>query len=119
MKRAKVTIKNIVAYCQGNIRYHLYYSKNLGWLMRNHVREQIDYRINSMNSMCYANGSCIECGCQTPHLQMSNKACEGNCYPRMYDSYFWKGYVDFDHDYIKEYNNFKLDKKNKKFIKVI
>jgi len=90
MEKSKPTVANMIAYCQGNLRYRLYYSNYLGYLMRDHIREQIDFRINSMNRECFNNGSCIKCGCQTTHLQMANKACDGDCYPRMVSKYNWQ-----------------------------
>lgn len=114
-------INNIFAYIQGNIRYHLYYSKHFKFLIRKHIREQIEYRINSMNRECYSNGSCIKCGCSTTHLQMADKKCEGSCYPIMISNKgvweFWKKSkitveILIDSEYI-----WKLDTKNKKFIK--
>ena len=88
MKLSQINSKNVYAYIQGNVRYKLYYSK-LKWLIPNYIREQIDVRINSMNPQCYQLGSCIKCGCQTTHLQMANKACEGNCYPKMLNRRQW------------------------------
>jgi len=78
----KVTIKNIVDYIQGNIRYKLYYSR-FYWMISSCVLHQIEVRINSMNKTCYSQGSCIMCGCKTTALQMSNKSCDNPCYPRM------------------------------------
>jgi len=43
-----------------------------------------------MNRVCYDRGSCIVCGCMTTQLQMSDKACEGNCYPKMFNKREWK-----------------------------
>lgn len=85
----ELTFKNIFYYIQGNIRYKLYYSDLFKWLIRKHIKEQIEYRIKVMNRECYYNGSCIKCGCQTTHLQMCNKACEGSCYPEMFDKVEW------------------------------
>ena len=42
-----------------------------------------------MNKECYNQGSCIKCGCKTTHLQMSNKACKGLCYPSMMNKRKW------------------------------
>lgn len=89
MKAAKVNIRNVIAYLQGNIRYIFYYSW-CRFLIRKHIREQIDFRINSMRRTCYANGFCDECGCKTTQLQMANKSCAGNCYPRMMSRKKWK-----------------------------
>lgn len=57
--------------------------------MRNHIREQIEYRIKVMNPECRNSGSCIKCGCMTTALQMCNKSCEGLCYPPMMNKYYW------------------------------
>lgn len=84
----KITLKNIKAYLQGNYRYRLYYSK-FKWLIRKHIREQIDYRIEIMNPECYKRGTCIGCGCMTTALQMANKQCDGNCYPPMLSKIEW------------------------------
>jgi hypothetical protein len=86
----KINLENSIAYIQGNIRYKLYYNHWLSWLIPDYIHKQIDIRINSMNRKCYSTGSCILCGCQTTHLQMANKSCEGNCYPKMLSRKQWK-----------------------------
>ena len=85
---AKVNLKNIFAYLQGNIRYKIYYSK-VKFLIPYHIIDQIVHRIMSMKTECYNNGSCTECGCMTTQLQMCNKACDGNCYPKMLSKKRW------------------------------
>ena len=75
-------IKDPFYYVQGNLRYQLYYSK-FKFLIRDHILDQIDWRIAMMNQTCYDQGSCVECGCVTTALQMSDKACDGMCYPPM------------------------------------
>lgn len=112
--KAKINLKNIIAYTQGNLRYKLYYS----WfkcLIPKHVLEQIDVRIRSMNQECYNMGSCIKCGCQTTHLQMANKSCEGNCYPVMLSKKQW-GYFKKRKLLLVEKTLWKL--KHEKFEKV-
>ena len=89
MKVRKVTIRNIIAYLQGKIRYRLYYSR-FKWLIRSHIKEQIEMRINSMDRKCYEDGQCKLCGCQTTALQMANKACDKPCYPEMLNKSSWK-----------------------------
>ena len=88
--KAKINLKNIWAYIQGQVRYRIYYSQKFKWLMRKHIKEQIDWRIRIMNRECYNQGSCITCGCQTVHLQMADKPCDGDCYPRLYSARRWK-----------------------------
>lgn len=86
--KAKVNLKNIISYLQGKIRYKLFYS-NFAFLIPKHIREQIQYRINSMDLDCYTQGQCKLCGCQTTALQMANKACDKPCYPKMLNKNFW------------------------------
>ena len=88
MKKAKPTLKNIIAYIQGKLRYKLYYS-NFVFLIRPHIREQIEARINSMDKQCYNEGQCKMCGCQTTALQMANKACDKPCYPSILSKKKW------------------------------
>lgn len=88
----KIKISDIFAYLQGYYRYPLYYSKNWSWLIRTHIREQIDWRISVMDKECYDKGSCIKCGCDTTALQMANKPCLKPCYPKMMRAYEWLTY---------------------------
>lgn len=90
--KTKINLKNIYAYIQGNIRYKLYYSKYkcLRELIPKYIREQIGYRINSMDKQCFINGSCKLCGCQTTHLQCADKACDKPCYPYMLSKIKWE-----------------------------
>lgn len=76
-------------YLVGHYRYTLYYSK-FKFLIRKHIREQIEFRINNMNRKCFNRGECIKCGCLTTALQMCNKSCDGKCYPVMYSKKVWK-----------------------------
>lgn len=120
--KAKINLKNIYSYLIGNYRYRLYYTKQLNWLLRPHIAEQITYRINSMDADCFYQGQCKMCGCQTTALQMANKACDKPCYPSMISRSKWKklkgakffgelALVDDDG------NMWGLDTKLKKFVK--
>lgn len=86
---SQINLKNIQAYIQGKLRYKLYYSKFV-FLIREHIREQIEVRINSMDRQCYYDGQCKLCGCTTTALQMANKACDKACYPRMLTKSEWR-----------------------------
>lgn len=94
IKLKDITLKNILAYNQGTIRYKLYYSKRFRRLIRKHIREQIEFRIEVMDRSCYENGSCKLCGCKTTALQMANKACDKPCYPPMMDKGCWKDFLN-------------------------
>lgn len=88
--------KNIIPFFQGWYRYKIYYSSGpLRFLMRSHIRSQIDVRIESMDRECYNSGACKECGCSTTALQMANKSCEGFCYPSMMNKSSWKYAVKY------------------------
>lgn len=92
---SQITVRNIWAYIQGNLRYKLYYSNTWGWLMRKHIREQIDWRIHIMDRECYKTGSCKLCGCHTTQLQMANKRCDKPCYPTIMSKGTWLAVGEF------------------------
>ena len=108
VNRKQLSIKNVFAYLQGNIRYFLYYRPSLQFLIPLHIREQIECRINSMNKECYQCGSCIKCGCKTTALQMANKPCEGNCYPKMVNRKTWKFFKETNFIVLIDYKYFVL-----------
>lgn len=111
----RYNIVNIYSYFIGNYRYKLYYSK-YKFLIRKHILEQIEYRINSMDQECYNNGQCKICGCKTTALQMANKACDKPCYPKMMnflDQKFAKTGEEFYCQATKRW--WKLDKRWNKF----
>lgn len=78
-----------MSFLQGKYRYFFYYRPKLRWLIRDHIREQIDWRISIMDKDCLNNGECKLCGCQTTALQMANKPCKKPCYPRMLSKKDW------------------------------
>ena len=108
VSRKQINVRNVIAYAQGNVRYFLYYKPSLKFLIPVHIREQIEYRINSMNSECYASGNCVKCGCKTTALQMANKPCEGNCYPEMLNRKTWKFFRDTNFVVLADYKYFVL-----------
>ena len=88
--KAKVNLKNTLAYLQGKYRYLIFYKPRLKWLIRPHIRQQIESRIQSMDIECYLDGQCKMCGCETTALQMTNKACDKPCYPKMMTKSEWR-----------------------------
>ena len=80
-------ILDIYYYIQGWTRYYLYYKYS--FLMRKHIKEQIQYRIISMDNTCFSNGNCKMCGCATTALQMCNKQCDKPCYPKILNRKKW------------------------------
>lgn len=87
---SKYNLSNIKSYLVGKWRYKLYNSHCCYGLLRTHIEEQIEFRIEHMQDECYNNGSCTLCGCETPALQMSDKACDKPCYPSMMNKKEWK-----------------------------
>lgn len=92
--KSKFNLNNIIAYVQGWIRFYLYYHPRLKFLIRKHIREQIDFRIKYMDKECYENGSCKLCGCATTALQMANKSCDKPCYPPILDKDIWNNFIN-------------------------
>lgn len=93
--KAKINLKNIIAYIQGNIRYKFYYSNFLHKFIPKHIKEQIDFRIAFMDDDCYNNGQCKLCGCKTTHLQMANKECDKPCYPKIMSIKKWSKFKSY------------------------
>jgi len=89
-------------YLLGNYRYSLYYS-SYKILLRQHIVEQIEFRVKNMDRECYDEGECKLCGCKTIALQMCNKACDKPCYPSMMNKKEWemfkRGSIFVDKDY--------------------
>lgn len=94
--KGEYSFKDVLDFFRGNLRYKIYYTPSLKWLMRTAIREQIDFRISIMDKECLNKGSCKICGCRTTHLQMANKPCEGNCYPPMMKAKVWNNYKEED-----------------------
>jgi hypothetical protein len=97
--KGNVKLIDVWYYIQGNVRYKLFYSKKFSFLIRRHIREQINFRIIVMRKECYDNGECVICGCATTALQMCDKACEGSCYFSMLSSDEWRLFKYFDRCY--------------------
>lgn len=87
--RGEEPLISIWYYLQGMYRYRIYYSR-FPFLIRRHIREQIDYRISVMDEECFNNGECKLCGCMTTALQMANKPCNKPCYPKMKSYLQWE-----------------------------
>jgi len=89
--KAKINLSNIMSYLVGNFRYACY---DNAWsvIIREHILDQIHWRIEVMKPECYTSGSCVECGCTTTALQMANKACDGLCYPTMMSRDNWRAF---------------------------
>jgi len=74
----------------GNIRNFLQGMKNYYTTSPKHVREQALYRANLCQD-CLANGSCVVCGCKTPHMFFSpNKKDSKGKWSTMLSSYEWE-----------------------------
>jgi hypothetical protein len=85
-----VTMKNIHAYLQGNLRmlaekYGEDYIK-----MNTHIKEQIIFRMDISNPECIEQKECKECHCTIPNLMYADKQCGGECYPKMMNEEEWE-----------------------------
>ena len=91
LKTLLENLKKIRDYIQGNARYHFYYFNDgqFRWLIRQHIIEQFEFRLQLMDKECYNEGQCKICGCKTTALQFANKACDKPCYPPMMNYPDW------------------------------
>ena len=99
IQKSKITWENVKSYCQGKIRYKLFYSKWFRYWIRLHIFEQINYRVLTMDKECLSTGSCKMCGCETTALQMADKACDKPCYPEMMTRDVWEAFKVREHFY--------------------
>lgn len=83
-------LSNIFYYLQGNIRYFLF--RFARKLLPKYIQEQFHYRMNSIKKECFFSGSCRNCGCSIPQLQMADKKCSVGCYPEMKTQSDWEEY---------------------------
>lgn len=105
--KAKINLKNIKSYIQGNWRAALleYYPDGLD----KHIEEQYYWRIQQVTEKspeCIENKKCKICSCEIPELFMADKACENNpsCYPEMMNEPLWEMYkTKLDKDYFMKY----------------
>ena len=77
-----ITLGNIKAYVQGNLRY---YAEKYGPAfakLDEHLREQIAFRELVANPECKEKEEC-KCHCPIPELFYADKTCEDSCYPVM------------------------------------
>jgi len=89
----RYSLSEIIDYFRANFRYWCYYHDDLDInnLLPLHIKEQIDFRIDvMMDKECFNNGQCKVCGCTTTQLQMTNKSCEGHCYPCIVNKTTWE-----------------------------
>jgi hypothetical protein len=102
LEQIKKDPKLVWDYIQGSVRTKMFF--NIPYLLRNHIKEQFEWR-STKAVACLVNGSCLSCGCDTPDLFMSNKACSLSklssairvelvgddkvCYPKMKNKINW------------------------------
>lgn len=61
---------------------------------RDHIQEQVDYRISLVKEKhpeCLEKGYCY-CGCDIPDMFYSDKPCDNNCYPPLMNKKDWFKY---------------------------
>lgn len=84
----EINLDLAIDFLLGYYRYETYYL-NPNWL-KEHIVDQYESRIASMNPECFSSGQCVMCGCQTTALQMAKKSCEAPCYPPLMGKKEWE-----------------------------
>jgi len=107
------SLKEVYYYLQGS--YRLWALHNKPYLIRKHIKEQIEWRQEIMKEECLKSGACVKCTCTTPDLQGANKPCDNYCCMRMKSRDEWKRFkkaisiTDIKNskinEYIREHNN--------------
>ena len=83
---AKITFKNVKNFLSAQVR-------EAGFLPE-WEKEQVLWRAEAAKP-CTLNGSCLECGCETPDLFYGTDGCkrkENPCFPDMMDEQTWTQY---------------------------
>lgn len=85
-----LTLKNIHAYLQGNLRF-LAEQYGVNFIkMDTHIREQVMFRMDIAKPECLEKKECTECHCSIPELMYADKQCGGECYPAMMNKEQWQ-----------------------------
>lgn len=61
-----------------------------------------------MKPECLNQGSCILCGCSTPALQMTNKACDLPCYPKIMSKVDWNLFLNEEEEIIENKHSWRF-----------
>lgn len=96
--------KNIWWWIQGETRMLLY--KHVPFMLRSHIKEQFEYRLDVVDEDCLLQKSCKVCTCSLPSLLFADKPCskikmtpttrttlfghDGICYNKMLNKKEWK-----------------------------
>ena len=92
-KPAKINIKNIKGYLQGNLRYFMDFTGIIK--PEEHILEQVKWRLHKIKEnspLCLEYKSCINCGCSVIEKVYEDRACEGDCYPIMKNKEDWEDF---------------------------
>lgn len=106
---AKYTLKNILAFTQGEFRMFLLRFAPL--FIRKHIMEQYEWRGIKADLRCHENKHCVNCSCMVPDVFMANKGCSAGCYPPMMDATHWEWFKDH-HGFKGELNNPEITSQN-------
>lgn len=87
LKKLRRNPSKVIDYLLGN--YRIFMFKHIPFLLRHHIKDQFLWRVSVMSETCLNNRECIICGCKTPNLQFTSKACEGSCYPNLMSKKLW------------------------------
>ena len=84
----KIKRNDIWCWCSGYYRWAV--ATTLPFLIRKHIREQLEWRFKKVNPVCKEQGSCLGCGCVYPQVVYCSKGCVLECYPKMLSRYEWE-----------------------------
>lgn len=89
MKR--ITIKNILSYLEGNLKY--VYDSLVG--LDEHTKEQVLYRSEICKDDCMKSNACIYCGCDADKKIFNKESCNGGArFPDLMSKAAWEEYKE-------------------------
>jgi hypothetical protein len=71
---AKITLKNIFSFFEGNLKLYL----DQWDALPEHEKEQVAYRLEICKDDCVKQGKCVYCGCKVPGKLYSRWSCNNN-----------------------------------------
>ena len=87
--KPKITVDNIIAFFQGNIRM---LGDRFGKLPT-YKKEQVLYRLEICKDTCVPKGKCQHCGCSVPGKLYSDKSCnKGELFPDLMFPGEWRDF---------------------------
>jgi len=92
MMSKKYTVKNILSFLEGNIKYNL---NRLG-MQPEYIQEQVTYRLYQCKDDCLPNEECIICSCPPEKKAFTKKSCNPKRFGDLMNKEDWDNFKTKD-----------------------